>query len=135
MLLESGLSKGFWAEAVNTTCYIQNHVFIRPIIKRTPYELWKGRKPNISYFHIFRPGCSILNTKDKLSKFGPKYDPGIFLGYSSMSKAYRVYNKKTQVVEETIHITFKEKKKDFNQNVQDLEEDMENLSLNSNSQN
>ena len=135
MLLESGLSKGFWAEAVNTTCYIQNHVFIRPIIKRTPYELWKGRKPNISYFHIFRPECSILNTKDKLSKFDPKYDPGIFLGYSSMSKAYRVYNKKTQVVEETIHITFKEKKKDFNQNVQDLEEDMENLSLNNNSQN
>ena len=52
-----------------------------------------------------------------------------------MSKAYRVYNKKTQIVEETIHITFKEKKKDIDQKVQDLEEDMENLSLNNNTHN
>ena len=50
---------------------------------------------------------------DKLSKFDPKSDPGIFLGYSSVSKAYRVYNKRTQSVEETIHISFKEKKKDL----------------------
>ena len=62
----------------------------------------------------------------KLSKF----DPGIILRYSVVSKAYRVYNKKTQVVKETIHITFKEKKKDVDQKVQDLEEEMENLSLN-----
>ena len=90
MLLQSGLSKGFWAKVVNTTCCIQNRVFLRSIIKKTPYELWKGRKPNISYFHIFGSECFILNTKDKLSKF----DPGIFLGYSTVSKAYRVYNKK-----------------------------------------
>ena len=57
--------------------------------------------------------CFIFNTKDKLSKFDPKSDPGIFLRYSSVSKAYRVYNKRTQSVEETIHISFKEKKKDL----------------------
>ena len=107
MLLESGLSKGFWAEAVNIACYIQNCVFLRSKLKKTPYELWKGRKPNISYFHIFRSDCFILNTKDNLSKFDPKSDPGIFLGYSSVSKTYRVYYKKTQSIEETIHITFK----------------------------
>ena len=107
MLLESGLSKGFWVEAVNTACYIQNHVFLRPILKKTLYELWKGRKPNISYFHVFGFDCFILNTKDKLSKFDPKSDPGVFLGYFSISKAYRVYNKKTQTMEETIHISFK----------------------------
>ena len=95
MLFESGLSKGFWAELVNTAWYIQNHVFLRPIIKKTSSELWKGRKPNISYFHIFGSKCFILNTKDKLSKFDPKSDPGIFLGYSSVSKAYSIYNKKT----------------------------------------
>ena len=50
MLLESGLSKSFWAEAVNTTCYIQNCVFLRPILKKTPYELWKGRKPTFLTF-------------------------------------------------------------------------------------
>ena len=112
MLLESGLSKGFWAKAMNIACYIQNRVFLRPILKKTPYELWKGRKPNISYFHVFGSECFILNTKDKLSKFDPKSDPGIFLGYSFVSKAYRVYNKKAQIVEETIHISLKERKKD-----------------------
>ena len=52
-----------------------------------------------------------------------------------MSKAYRVYNKKTQFVEETIHISLKEKKKDIDQTVRDLEEDMENLSLKTDFQN
>ena len=99
------------------------------IIKKTPYELWKGKKPNISYFHIFGSECFILNTNDKLSKFDPKSNP-VFLGYSSVPKAYRVYNKRTQVVEETIHITFKEMKKDMDQNIHDIEEDIENLSLN-----
>ena len=67
-----------------------------PIIKKTPYELWKRKKnPTSLIFHVFESDCFILNTKDKLSKFDPKFDPSIFLGYSSMSKAYRVYNKKT----------------------------------------
>ena len=69
------------------------------------------------------------------TKFDPKSDLGIFLGYSSVSKAYRVYNKKTQVVQETIHITLKEKRKDVDQKVQDLEEEMENLSLNNDANN
>ena len=132
MLLESGLLKGFWAKVVNTVCHIQNRVFLKPILKKTPYELWKGRKPNISYFHVFGLKCFILNTKDKLSKFDPKFDPGVFLGYSSVSKAYRVYNKKTQTMEETIDISFMERKNDLNQKVADLEEQMENMSLNDN---
>ena len=135
MLLESGLTKVFLAEAVNTTCYIQNRVFLRPIIKKTTYELQKGKKLNISYFYLFGSECFILNTKDKLSKFDPKFDPSVFLGYSSISKAYKVYNKRTQAMEETIHISFKEKKKDLDQNIHDLEEDLENLALSNDSQN
>ena len=134
MLLESNLSKGFWTEAVNTTCYIQNRIFLRPILKKTLYELWKGKKSNISYFHIFGSDCFILNTRDKVSKFDPNSDPRIFLGYSSISKAYRVFNKKTQVVEESINISFMEKKNDLNQKVANLEEEMENISLYDNSQ-
>ena len=135
MLVESVLSKRFWAKAINTDCYIQNRVFLIPILKKTPYDLWKRRKPNISYFHIFGTNCFILNTKDKLSKFDPKFDLGIFLGYSFVSKAYSVFNKKTQTVEETIHITFKERRKDADKKVADLEEDLENLSLNNNAHN
>ena len=134
MLLESGLSKGFQAEAVNTACYIQNRVFLRLILKKAPYELWKGRKFNISYFDVFGSECFILNTKDKLSKFDPKFDLRVFLGYSFVSKAYRVYNKKTQTVEKTIHIIFMEKRNDINQKVAYMEEEIENMSLNDNAQ-
>ena len=113
MLSESGLSSGFWAEAINTSCYIQNRVFIRPILNKTPYELWKNRKPNISYFHIFDSRCFILNNRDKLSKFDPKSYEGIFLGYSSVSKAFRVWNRSCNRVEETIHVRFMEAKMDL----------------------
>ena len=65
-------------------------------------------KPNIGYFKVFGCKCFILNTKDNLGKFDPKSDVGIFLGYSNSSKAYRVYNKRTLVVEESMHVTLDE---------------------------
>ena len=83
---------------------------------------------------MFGSECFILNTKDMLSKFDPKSDPRVFLGYFSVSKTYRVYNKKSQTVEETIHISFKERRKDTKQKVVDVEDEMENLSLNDNAQ-
>ncbi|KAH9716423.1 hypothetical protein KPL71_021459 [Citrus sinensis] len=106
MLNENSLPKYFWAEAVNTACYVLNRVLIRPNLNKTPYELWKHRKPNIGYFKVFGCKCFILNTKDNLGKFDPKSNVGIFLGYSNSSKAYRVYNKNTLVVEESMHVTF-----------------------------
>ncbi|RDX98340.1 hypothetical protein CR513_18751, partial [Mucuna pruriens] len=54
----------------------------------TLYELWKGKQPNISYFHHFGCECFILNTKDSWRKFNPKSDKGTFLGYFDTSKAY-----------------------------------------------
>ncbi|KAH9733812.1 Integrase catalytic domain-containing protein [Citrus sinensis] len=108
MLNENALPKYFWAEAVNTACYVLNRVLIRPHLNKTSYELWKDKKPNIGYFKVF--GCKrfILNTKDNLGKFDPKSDVSIFLGYSNSSKAYRVYNKRTLVVRESMHVTFNE---------------------------
>jgi transposase InsO family protein len=108
ILNESNVEKYFWAEAINTSCYILNRVSIRKVLNKTPYELWKGRKPNISYFHIFGCYCYILNNKDSLGKFDSKSDKGIFLGYSSTSKAYRIYNLRTRVLEESMHIKFDE---------------------------
>ena len=81
---------------------------IRPYLNKTLYELWKDRKPNIDYFKVFGCKCFILNKKDNLGKFDPKSDVGIFLGYSNSSKAYRVYNKRTLVVEESMHVSFDE---------------------------
>ena len=52
--------------------------------------------------------CFILNTKDNLGKFDAKADVGIFLGYSTSSKAFRVFNKRTMAIEESIHVIFYE---------------------------
>ena len=106
MICENDLPKYFWAEAVNTACYVLNRTLIRKSLKKTPYELWNGIKPTLHYFHVFGCKCFILNTKDNLGKFDAKTHDGIFLGYSSTSKAYRVFNKITRIVEETIHVTF-----------------------------
>ena len=59
----------------------------RPILKKTPYELWKGRKPNIVFFHIFDYRCFILNNgKERLEKFDAKSDEAIFLVTSLLAK-------------------------------------------------
>ena len=103
------LDKYFCADIVSTTCYILNRVLIRLILKLTPYEIFKGRKPNVSYFIALGCKCFILNNgKSNFGKFDSKADEGIFLGYSLTSKAYRVYNKRTLTIEETIHFAFDE---------------------------
>jgi len=109
MIHENNLAKHFWAEAVNTSCYVQNKIYIRPLLNKTAYELFKGRKPNISYFHQFGCTCYILNNKVYLKKFDAKAQNGIFLGYSKRSKAYRLYNSETLCVEESMHVKFDDK--------------------------
>lgn len=108
VLIETSIPKYFWAEAINTACYIQSKIFTRPILKKTPYELWKGRQPTLSYFHPFGCPCYILNTKDNLGKFDST-DKVIFLAYSTQSKSYRVYNSRTLTVEESINVRFDDK--------------------------
>ena len=109
ILNDSGLPKCFWADAVSTACYVMNRVLIRPILKKTPYELMNGRKPNVSHLKVFGYKCYVLiNGKESLGKFDAKSDNSIFLGYSLNSHAYRVFNKKLMTVEESIHVIFYE---------------------------
>ena len=82
-----------------------NRVLIRLILKKTPYELYKGRKPNISHLRVFGFKCFVLNNgKDSLGKFDAKANEAIFLSYSLHSKEYRVFNKRTLNVEESVHV-------------------------------
>jgi len=109
MLAEYSLSKYFWAEAVNTACYVLNRVNVRAKLDKTPYEILKGRTPNLSHLPVF--GCKVFihnNGKSHLRKFDPKSDEGVFLGYSSIGKSFRVFNKRTLMVEETTHVVFDE---------------------------
>ncbi|KAC9702930.1 hypothetical protein E3N88_45366 [Mikania micrantha] len=112
MLADSGLPLTFWAEAVNTACYVHNRVLVNQRWLKTPYEVLHSLTPLISFFRAFGCPCYILNTKDQLKKFDSKVDAGYFVGYSSTYKAYRVFNCRTKIVEETLHVKFNESPKD-----------------------
>ncbi|GKA66798.1 retrovirus-related pol polyprotein from transposon TNT 1-94, partial [Tanacetum coccineum] len=108
MLNGSVLSKHFWTEAVRIARYTQNRSIIVKRHDKTPYEIFRERISDISYFHVF--GCPVFihNHKDHLGKFDAKADEGYFLGYSFISKAFRVFNTRRQQVEKTYHVTFDE---------------------------
>jgi len=66
--------------------------------------MWKERKPTVKYFHVFGSKCYILADRDYRRKMNPKSDEGIFMGYSTNSRVYRVYNNKIQVVMKSINV-------------------------------
>ncbi|GJY45218.1 putative ribonuclease H-like domain-containing protein [Tanacetum coccineum] len=110
MLVDSLLPTTFWAEAVNTACYVQNRVLVTKPHNKTHYELLHGKPPSISFMRPFGCPVTILNTLDPLGKFDRKADEGFLVGYSINSKAFRVFNTRTRKVEENLHITFLENK-------------------------
>ncbi|GKD54747.1 putative ribonuclease H-like domain-containing protein, partial [Tanacetum coccineum] len=108
MLVDSKLPTTFWAKAVNTACYVLNRVLVIKPYNKTLFELIRGRILLIDFMKPFRCLVTILNTKDHLGKFDGKVDEGFFVGYSVVSKAMRVFNKRTRIVEETLNIRFLE---------------------------
>ena len=72
--------------------------------KKTAYEIWNGKKPKVKYFQVFKSKCYILNDQENLGKFNEKSDEGIFLGYFTTSKAYKVFNKRNKMVMESINV-------------------------------
>ncbi|GJW11605.1 putative ribonuclease H-like domain-containing protein [Tanacetum coccineum] len=95
-------------EAVNTACYVQNRVLVVKPHNKTPYELFHGRTPTLSFMRPFGCHVTILNTIDHLGKFDGKADEGFLVEYSLNSKAFRVFNSRTRIVEENLHIRFSE---------------------------
>ncbi|GJU59185.1 retrovirus-related pol polyprotein from transposon TNT 1-94 [Tanacetum coccineum] len=110
MLADAKLPVTFWAEAVNTACYVQNMVLVNKSQNKTPYGLFNGRSPVIGFLRPFGCHVMILNTLDHLEKFDAKGDEGYFVGYSLNSKAFRVFSKRTKKVEENLHVDFLENK-------------------------
>ncbi|GJU28691.1 putative ribonuclease H-like domain-containing protein [Tanacetum coccineum] len=108
MLAYSKLHTTFWAEAVNTACYVQNRVLVTKPHNKTPYELFLGRKPALGFMRPFKCPVTILNTIDHLGMFDGKADEGFFVGYSINSKAFRVFNSRTRIVKENLHVQFSE---------------------------
>nr|GEX21509.1 retrovirus-related Pol polyprotein from transposon TNT 1-94 [Tanacetum cinerariifolium] len=110
MLVDLLLPIPFWAEAVNTACYVQNRVLVTKPYNKTPHELLLGRSPSIGFMRPFGCPVTILNTLDSQGKFDGKADEGFLVGYSINSKAFRVFNSRTRIVQETLHINFLENK-------------------------
>ncbi|GJV10028.1 retrovirus-related pol polyprotein from transposon TNT 1-94 [Tanacetum coccineum] len=95
-------------EAVNTACYTQNRSIIIKRHGKNSYDVFRGRSPDISYFHVFGCPVHIHNHMDHLGKFNEKANDGFLLGYSLVAKAFKVFNIRRQEMEETIHVTFSE---------------------------
>nr|GEX32156.1 hypothetical protein [Tanacetum cinerariifolium] len=108
MLADSLLPILFWAEAVNTSCYVRNRILVTKPHNKTRYELLLGRTPSIGFMRPFGYPMSILNTLDPLGKFDGKADEGFLVGYSVSSKAFRVFDNITRIIQETLHINFLE---------------------------
>jgi hypothetical protein len=108
MLDEYKTPNRFWAEAINTACYSINRLYLHRILKKTSYEFLTGKKPNVSYFRVFGSKCFILVKRGRKSKFAPKAVEGFLLGYDSNTRAYRVFNKSTGLVEVSCDIVFDE---------------------------
>nr|GEU85945.1 hypothetical protein [Tanacetum cinerariifolium] len=97
-----------WAEAVATTCFTQNRSIIRLRHGKTPYELMHNKLPDLSFFHVFGALCYSKNVSENLGKLQPKANIGIFIGYAPTKKAFRIYNRRTRRIVETIHVDFDE---------------------------
>jgi transposase InsO family protein len=108
MLSEYNVSYLFCAEAINTACYYSNRLYCCPMMEKTPYELLNGRKSNIAYFRVLGCKCYILKKNTRLSKFKKKGDEGFLLGYSTTSKAYRVWNLASGTLKEVHDVEFDE---------------------------
>nr|GEV21609.1 Gag-Pol polyprotein [Tanacetum cinerariifolium] len=108
MLIFSHALLFLWAEAIATACYTQNRSIIHRCFNKTPYKLIQGRKPDISYLHVFRALCYPKNDREDIGKLGTKGDIGFFIGYSANSVAYKVYNRRTKKIMEMMNITFDE---------------------------
>jgi hypothetical protein len=108
MLGEFKTPERFWSEAVNTACHAINRIYLHCLLKKTSYELLTGNKPNVSYFRVFGSKCYILVKKGRHSKFAPNAVEGFLLGYDSNTKAYRDFNKSSELVEVSRDVVFDE---------------------------
>ncbi|GJS64822.1 putative ribonuclease H-like domain-containing protein [Tanacetum coccineum] len=108
MLIFSKAPEFLWAEAIATACFTHNHSIVHTRHNKTPYKLIRDRKPNAQYFYVFGSLCYLKNDRYDLRKMKPKAGVGIFVGFSESSRGFRIYNRRTKKIMETIHVKFDE---------------------------
>ncbi|GJS82192.1 retrovirus-related pol polyprotein from transposon TNT 1-94 [Tanacetum coccineum] len=108
MLIYAKAPLFLWPEAVATACYTQNRFIVRIRHGKMPYELLHDKPPDLLFFHVFGELCYLTNDSENLGKLQPKADIGIFIGYAPTKKAFRIFNRRTRRIIETIHVDFDE---------------------------
>ncbi|GJY45132.1 retrovirus-related pol polyprotein from transposon TNT 1-94 [Tanacetum coccineum] len=108
MLTFANLPLFLWSEAIAIACFTHNRSLIHKRFDKTPYELINKRKTTIKFFHVFGCRCYLLNDYDDVGKLKVKGYIGVFVGYSKESAAYRVYNKHTRKLHESVNVHFDE---------------------------
>ncbi|GJY03133.1 integrase, catalytic region, zinc finger, CCHC-type containing protein [Tanacetum coccineum] len=94
--------------ASSPVCMMSKATSTKSWYNKTLYELLRGRKPNVEYFHVFGSLCYPTNDRKDLEKMKPKANIGIFIGYSESSRGFQIYNHRTRKIMETIHVKFDE---------------------------
>nr|GFB27281.1 hypothetical protein [Tanacetum cinerariifolium] len=108
MLIYAQAPLFIWEEVVATACFTQNRSIIRLRHGKTPYKLLHSKLHDLSFFHVFVALCYSTNDSENLGKLQPKADIGIFIGYAPTKKAFRIYDRHTRRIVETIHVDFDE---------------------------
>nr|GEY38010.1 hypothetical protein [Tanacetum cinerariifolium] len=108
ILTFANLPSFLWAEAIATACFKQNRLITHKRFDKTPYELINNRKPNIKFFRVFGCRCYLLNDYEDVGKLKANEDIGVFVGYLKESAAFRIYNKRTRKIHESMNVNFDE---------------------------
>ncbi|KAJ0179281.1 hypothetical protein K1T71_004993 [Dendrolimus kikuchii] len=128
MLFDADLKKHFWAEAVNTAVYLRNRS-IASGINKTPFEIWYGKKPDISNLRIFGSTVMVHIPKEKRLKWDRKAKICILMGYSNGIKGYRVYDPKIRKINTTRDIVIIEEGKYKNEIQIEINENKKNENI------
>ncbi|CAL9004144.1 unnamed protein product [Prunus brigantina] len=110
MMTEKGMPVIFWAEAVSTAVYLQNRCFTTSVSSKTPFEAFTGRKPGIKHLKVFGCICYTHVPSSLRQKFDDKSRKGVFMGYGSCEKGYRVYDLQSKKIVLSRSVIFNEDK-------------------------
>ena len=124
LLHTAKLDKKFWAEALSTAVYIRNRVVSRVLPKNTtPHHLWIGESPNLSYFRVFGCKCWFVIPKPKVKKLDSRSKEGFFMGYSTQSKGYKIWDLESSKLIVSRDVTFDEFSTNFSEKQIEISED------------
>ena len=107
VMIEKNVAIKYWKETISTTIHTLNRVQLKKDKNKTPYELWYGCKPNVSFLKAFGNKCYILKESRK-GKFDVKGNEDIFLGYSYRSRTYKCLNLSTHKIIDSTHVRIDE---------------------------